>query len=173
MDCRVISASTRVFNALCPAMTSAGLRIAPRADGSHVRVAVFIVNNNPETMERSRPHAKVGSLHDAAVRRGARVPCAAQHEVVRCRPGTAAICGGPGSATHRVADARAASHPGHAITSDAFVALFTFQTAHVYSFPRRVFAPGVCNFASLTPDRGVGGAPRDVGCCAKHPWGVP
>ena len=64
-------------------------------------------------MERSRPHAKVGSLHDAAVRRGARVPCAAQHEVVRCRPGTAAICGGPGSATHRVADARAASHPGH------------------------------------------------------------
>jgi hypothetical protein len=61
MDCRVISAFTRVFNAVCPAMTNAGLRIAPRADGSHVRVAVFIVNNNPETRERIRPHVKVGS----------------------------------------------------------------------------------------------------------------
>ena len=36
-----------------------------RADGSHVRVAVSIVNNNPETMERIRPHVKVGSSHDA------------------------------------------------------------------------------------------------------------
>src|SRR5260221_373912 len=40
---------------------------APRADGSHVRVAIFIVNNRPETMERIRPHVKVGSSHDAAV----------------------------------------------------------------------------------------------------------
>src|SRR5262249_16556803 len=68
---------------------------APRAEGSHVRVAVFPVNNRPETVERFRPHVKVGSSHDAAVRRGA-------------------------------------------LASDAFVALFTFQTAHVYSFPRRV-----------------------------------
>src|SRR4029453_8636992 len=67
MDCQVISAFTRVFDALCPAMPNAGLRIAPRADGSHVRVAVFIVNNNPETMERIRPHVKVGSSPDAAV----------------------------------------------------------------------------------------------------------
>jgi|SRR5258708_25892419 hypothetical protein len=73
MDCRVISAFTRVFNALCPAMTDAGLRIAPRADGLHVRVAIFIVNNRPETMERIRPHAKVGSPYDAAVRRAALV----------------------------------------------------------------------------------------------------
>jgi hypothetical protein len=34
---------------------------------------------------------------------------------VRCRPGTAAVCGGPGSAMHRFAGARAASHPGHTI----------------------------------------------------------
>src|SRR5262249_27884159 len=27
------------------------------------------------------------------------------------------------------------------------------------SFPRRIFASGVCDFASLTPHRGVGGAP--------------
>src|SRR6516225_10924527 len=30
------------------------------------------------------------------------------------------------------------------------------------SFPRRILAPGVCDFASLTPERGVGGAPRNV-----------
>src|SRR5258707_8435345 len=30
------------------------------------------------------------------------------------------------------------------------------------SFPRRVFAPEFCIVASLTPNRGVGGAPRDV-----------
>ena len=30
------------------------------------------------------------------------------------------------------------------------------------SFPRRISALGVCNFASPTPSRGVGGAPRDV-----------
>jgi hypothetical protein len=47
-------------------MTNAGLRIAPRADGSHVRVAVFIVNNNPETMEWIRPHVKVGFSSRAA-----------------------------------------------------------------------------------------------------------
>ena len=39
-------------------------------------------------MERTRPHVKVGSSHDAAVRRGnSRVPGAGQHErseVVRC-----------------------------------------------------------------------------------------
>src|SRR5262249_26958658 len=39
------------------------------------------------------------------------------------------------------------------------------------SFPRRIFAPGVCDFASLTPNRGVGGAPRNVRARAKHPWG--
>ena len=37
--------------------------------------------------------------------------------------------------------------------------LFTCQTAHVSSFPRRVFAPGFCFFASRTRMRG-GGAPR-------------
>ncbi len=44
-----------------------------------------------------------------------RVPGAAQHEVVRCRPGTVSVRGGPGSAMHRFAGARAASHPGHTI----------------------------------------------------------
>jgi hypothetical protein len=31
-----------------------------------------------------------------------------------------------------------------------------------FSFPRRISAPGVCIVASLTPNRGVGGAPRNV-----------
>jgi hypothetical protein len=104
-------------------MTSAGLRIASRADGSHVPVAVFIVNNRPETRERIRPHVKVGSSHHAAVRRGALVSraqrstskakwCAADTDLGFTR-GSAPICaqvgqarlawtvavrGGPGSA---------------------------------------------------------------------------
>src|SRR3989442_9007745 len=41
-----------------------------------------------------------------------------------------------------------------------------------FSFPRRIFAPGVCIVASLTPNRGVGGAPRNVRVRARHPWGV-
>jgi len=35
------------------------------------------------------------------------------------------------------------------------------------------FAPGVCILASLTPNRGVGGAPRNVRVRARHPWGTP
>src|SRR5262249_10978546 len=31
------------------------------------------------------------------------------------------------------------------------------------------FAPGICILASLTPNRGVGGAPRDVRV-QRHPW---
>ena len=77
-----------------PAMTPAVLRITPRADGSHVKVAVFIVNNRPETMERIRPHVKVGSSHDAAA--GRRAPVC--------------LSGGPGSAMHRFTSARAGSH---------------------------------------------------------------
>ena len=41
------------------------------------------------------------------------------------------ICGGPGSAMQALRCARAASHPGRTTASDAFVALFTFQTAHL------------------------------------------
>jgi len=45
--------------------------------------------------------------------------------------------------------------------------------AHTPSPSRGAFsAPGVCNFASLTPKRGVGGAPRNVRV-QRHPLGVP
>src|SRR2546427_8908732 len=40
------------------------------------------------------------------------------------------------------------------------------------SFPRRIFASGFCILASPTPNRGVGGAPRNVRVRARHPWGV-
>ena len=91
--------------------------------------------------------------------------------VVRCRPGTVRVCGGPGSAVHRSTSLRAAPRPGHPIASDAFVALFTFQTAQIFSFPRRMSASGVCNFCFANPNRGVGGAPRDVRV-QRHPFGV-
>src|SRR5262249_20214112 len=57
-----------------------------------------------------------------------------------------------------------------AIMPTAFVALFTLQTAHL------VPAAHVCDrrlhpcFAH--PNRGVGGAPRDVRVRARHPLGV-
>jgi hypothetical protein len=126
-------------------------------------------------MERIRPHVKVGSSHDAAVHPTlvSRAQRSASRRRVRCRPGTVTdrVLGGPGSAMHhsltlalhRIRDTQA---------SDAFGALFTFQTAQIFSFPRRIFAPGVCNFASLTPNRGVGGAPRDVRV-QRHPCGTP
>src|SRR5260221_12342687 len=56
-------------------------------------------------------------------------------------------------------------------SSDAFVALFTCQTARVCSFPRRVFCARVLLLASLTRMRG-GGAPRDVRMLARHPLGL-
>src|SRR5215831_12225129 len=39
------------------------------------------------------------------------------------------------------------------------------------SFPRRIFASGFCILASLTPKRGVGGAPRNVRVLGGTPVG--
>src|SRR5262245_55403683 len=53
-------------------MTNAVLRIAPRGDGSHVRVAILIVNNNRKQWsgaEDRLAQPQVGSSHDAAVHR--------------------------------------------------------------------------------------------------------
>ena len=156
----------------------------------------------------------MGSFRQNA--RRSRVPGAAQHEVVRCRPGTVSVRGGPGSATHRFAplalhrirdtryrplhssfhshDSNSPSRsPGAFLRERAFGAaragwsdpsifLFfcrfgssipglTISSTHTSSFPRRISAPGVCNFASLTPNRGVGGAPRDVRVLSGTPVG--
>jgi hypothetical protein len=92
--------------------------------------------------------------------------------MMRCRPGTVPVRGGPGSATHRFAAARAASHPGHTIPTAPFVIPFP-QFKQPFSFPRRILRPGFCIFASLTPKRGVGGAPRNVRVRARHPLDTP
>jgi hypothetical protein len=47
----------------------------------------------------------------------------------------------------------------------------THDVKQPISFPRRSFASGVCNLASLTPSRGVGGAPRDVRVLSGTPVG--
>src|SRR5947209_3282713 len=52
----------------------------------------------------------------------------------------------------------------------AFVALFTFQTAHLVP-AARFLRPGFCIVASLTPNRGVGGAPRNVRVLSGTPVG--
>ena len=40
------------------------------------------------------------------------------------------------------------------------------------SFPRRIFAPGVCDFASPTPNEGWAERRETFGCSAEHPWDV-
>jgi len=52
-----------------------------------------------------------------------------------------------------LAIARAASHPGHTIASDAFGALFTFQTAHLV--PAAHFCVRGLRLCFATPNRGV------------------
>jgi hypothetical protein len=42
---------------------------------------------------------------------------------------------------------------------------------HTSSFPRRILRPGFCIVASLTPNRGVGGAPRNVRVLSGTPVG--
>ena len=88
---------------------------------------------------------------------------------MRCRPGIVTVRGGPGSAVHRFADARAAPRPGHAIASDPFGALFTFQTAHLVP-AAHVCARGL-QLCFANPNRGVGGAPRDVRVLSGTPVG--
>jgi len=51
-----------------------------------------------------------------------------------------------------------------------FVALFTFQTAHLV--PAARFASGGLQLCFANPNRGVGGAPRNVRVRAKHPLGL-
>src|SRR5258708_10596874 len=53
----------------------------------------------------------------------------------------------------------------------AFVPLFTFQTAHLVP-ATHVCARGL-QLCFANPNRGVGGAPRDVRVLARHPWGMP
>ena len=119
-------------------------------------------------------------------RRGAsrrsRVAGAAQHEVMRCKPGTVPVCGGPGSAMHRFAGARAASHPGHTIRTSLYFPVFLqirnlpspVSRSQAHTPPRSrgaFFAPGGLQLCFAHPERGVGGAPRDVRVLSGTPVG--
>ena len=108
-------------------------------------------------MERIRPHVTVGSSHDAASGRGA-LGSRAQRSMkrsgmMRCRSGIVTVRGGPGSAMHRFAGARAASHPGHTIpTVIRHSCLTTSNNTHFLlpaaHFPR----PGFCILCFTDPE---------------------
>src|SRR6516164_11142771 len=75
---------------------------------------------------------------------------------------------GPSSWRSRIsdallADARAASHPGHAADSDAFVIHLTISNSPARS-RGAFFTPGVCNFASLTRIEGWAERRETCGC---------
>jgi len=55
--------------------------------------------------------------------------------------------------------------------SDAFGALFTFQTAQIFSCPRRIFCARGLHLCFAHPNRGVGGAPRNVRVLGGTPVG--
>src|SRR5262249_52223737 len=71
---------------------------------------------------------------------------------------------------HRFAAARAAPRPGHAIASDAFVALFTFQTAHLV--PAARLRPGFATLLHSPRIEGWAERRETFGCSAEHPWGL-
>jgi hypothetical protein len=87
--------------------------------------------------------------------------------MMRCRPGTVPVCGGPGSAVHRSTSLRAAPHPGHTITSDAFVALFTFTFQTALLVPAAHFCARVLHRCFTHPEsRGGRSAEKRSGAAA-------
>ena len=138
------------------------------------QVARVIVNNRPETMERSRPHVKVGSSHDAAGRRDALVSRAQRSMkrsgMMRCRPGTAAVSGGPGSAMHH-----SLALALHRVRGMRYRRPDSSSQSHDVKqpilFPRRVFRARGLHPCFAHPNRGVGGAPRDVRVLGGTPVG--
>jgi len=69
-------------------------------------------------------------------------------------------------------DEAAQGIPNPRLVAEPFAIIPSHDVKQPISFPRRMSAPGVCDFASLTPNRGVGGAPRNVRV-QRHPLGVP
>src|SRR6516162_4175404 len=56
-------------------------------------------------------------------------------------------------------DEAAQGIPNPRLVAEPFAIIPSHDVKQPISFPRRMSAPGVCDFASLTPNRGVGGAP--------------
>jgi hypothetical protein len=66
-------------------------------------------------------------------------------------------------------DARAASR----LVTEPFSHYLIHHFKQPTSFPRRIFCAGGLHHCFAHPDRGVGGAPRDVRVFARHPLGTP
>ena len=64
------------------------------------------------------------------------------------------------------------NNSGDRAVGPAALVVVSHDVKQPISFPRRIFASGVCNFASLTPNEGWAERRETFGCCAKHPWGV-
>jgi len=127
-------------------------------------------------MERIRPHVKVGPSHDAApLSPLVPSPLAGEGTMVclRTRMGEGWLPQYPSPTVTRGNIEPPSPARGEGATMPtAFGALFTFQTAQIYSFPRRVFAPGFCNFASPTRIEGWAERRETFGCSAEHPLGL-
>jgi hypothetical protein len=122
-------------------MTNVGLRIAPRADGSHVRVAVFIVNNKRKQRSGS-DHTRRLVLHTTQ-QRVAALSCPGRSAARAKRSGALQTRDRYGPWRSRISDAslasaRAASHPGHVT---APLASLSHNVKQPYSTQRRGAAP--------------------------------
>jgi hypothetical protein len=88
--------------------------------------------------------------------------------MVRCRPGTLGSAAVPDQRCTASHSARAASHPGHG--PPACNPISRCQTAHLV--PAAHFCTRGLHPCFTHPERGVGGAPRNVRVRARHPWGL-
>jgi hypothetical protein len=168
---------------------------------SHVRVAPFIVNNNPKTMDRSRPSfpatagrfrmdqagmLPIGFVSPKCAARPR--PHAEEHRSahehascpasLRCDASRSMTVNALAHPHLRDARTRIRSLPnvfGMRAPQDEdehrVVHCSRFQTAHLVP-ATHFLRPGFCTFCFAHPNRGVGGAPRDVRVRARHPWGV-
>ena len=162
-----------------------------------VGVALSIVNNNPETMERtgrSFPTAagwfsrlkRLSSRPTLATARGEPRPITTGGDhgsplagSPRCGRRGVPLAGTTGwlhvGFVRPKGSARAPQdEDGRAraevrLIAEPFVGVPAHDVKQPISFPRRMSAPGFCILASLTPNRGVGGAPRNVRVRARHP----
>jgi hypothetical protein len=168
--------------------------------GSRVLVVPFVVNNNPETRDRGRRSFPAAAGWSFA-RRGTAVACRALAQPkpdlsdfgrlkvpnsgrpefgvgegtmvgLRTRMGEGFLESIPSpivacSNIERPSPARGEG----TITATTLALLLTMSNSPSRS--RDAFsAPGLCKLCFANPNRGVGGAPRDVRVRAKHPLGL-
>ena len=119
------------------------------SETEHVEVAISIVNirNNGNCPSRDFVHPQVGAPLVSRAQRSMK-----HSAMMRCRPGTVSVCGGPGSAVHRSTSLRAAPRPGHTIATAQFViCCLTISTSPPHS--RGAFsAPGVLHRCVTHPE---------------------